>query len=90
MHGPMNVKSMCQIYFFIFLHFSTNEIHNTSYHWQQNSRLLTNFDIGVNGIPIQLEIYIHYMSVFLNRWAMAQYCALASIIPSHERFSWNW
>jgi len=30
-----------------------------------------------------------FKSVFLNRWAAALNWALASIIPGHERFSWN-
>jgi len=29
------------------------------------------------------------MTAFLNRRAAARYRALASIIPGHERFSWN-
>jgi len=29
---------------------------------------------------------VRYIPVFLNRWAVARYRALASIIPGHERF----
>ena len=43
---------MCQFYVLILLQFSTNKIHNISYHRQQTSRLLTNSDIGVNGVGI--------------------------------------
>jgi len=40
--------------FLILLQFSTNKI-SISYQRPQNSRLLTDFDIGVNGIPYDLK-----------------------------------
>jgi len=48
-------RQMCQFYILILLQFSTNKIHNTSYHRQQNSRLLTHFEIGVKGILHDLK-----------------------------------
>ena len=36
-----------------------------------------------------LEQEGHTIPVFLNRRAAARYRVLASIIPGHERFSWN-
>jgi len=46
---------MCQLYKLILLQFSTNKVHNISYDRQQNTKLLTDFDIGVNGIPYDLK-----------------------------------
>jgi len=42
------------IYILILLQFSTSKIHNISYHRQQKTKLLTAFDIGVNGILYDL------------------------------------
>jgi hypothetical protein len=42
------------------------------------------------GMTCQLVAsHLCFRAVFLNRWAIAQYWALASIIPGCERFSWK-
>jgi len=46
---------MYQFSILILLQFSTNKIHNISYDRQQNTKLLIDFDFGVNGILYDLK-----------------------------------
>jgi hypothetical protein len=43
----------------------------------------------LNKINDTLYVTVGFTAVFLNRRAAARYRALASIIPSRERFSWK-
>jgi len=45
---------LCQFYILILLQFSKNKIY-ISYPRKQNSMLLTDFDIDINGIPNDLK-----------------------------------
>jgi len=64
--------------------------------WTQNSHLkqciswgFGNWPHPIQGMTILLVDIRTRRAVFLNCRGMARYQALASIIPGHERFSWN-
>jgi len=43
----------------------------------------------VDEVAVEYFCFRLYSPVFFNRRAVAQYRALASIIPGRKRFSWN-
>ena len=67
---------------------NTHELHQHPLHTAKVSVWCAVSSHGITG-PYCFEKAEGPTGVLLNCWATARYWALASIIPGHERFSWN-